>query len=107
MAELDRQTRIEIEAAAFRRLRQHLLQDRPDVQNIDLMNLAGFCRNCLARWVQEAAADQGITMTKDEARADYYGMPYADWVATHQTEADDQKKAAFAESFARNVTDKA
>lgn len=100
---MDDHTRTEIEAAAFRRLRRHLLEDRPDVQNIDLMNLAGFCRNCLARWVQEAAAERGIEMTKDEARADYYGMPYADWVAGHQTEADAAKQAAFREAFARNV----
>jgi len=100
---MDDQTRIVIEAAAFRRLRQHLLQDRPDVQNIDLMNLAGFCRNCLARWVQEAAAEQGISMSKDEARTDYYGMPHADWVAAHQTEADAGKQAAFKEAFAANV----
>jgi hypothetical protein len=100
---MDDQTRIEIEAAAFRRLRQHLLSDRPDVQNIDMMNLAGFCRNCLARWVQEAAAEKGIPMTKDEARADYYGMPYSDWVAQNQTEADAAKHAVFAESFAKNV----
>ncbi|MCC5974064.1 MAG: DUF1244 domain-containing protein [Rubellimicrobium sp.] len=102
---MDDQTRTEIEAAAFRRLRRHLLQDRPDVQNIDLMTLAGFCRNCLARWVQEAAADRGIEMTKDEARTDYYGMPYADWVAAHQAEADADKQAAFREAFARNVGD--
>lgn len=100
---MDDRTRTEIEAAAFRRLRQHLLQDRPDVQNIDLMNMAGFCRNCLARWVQEAAAEHGIAMTKDEARADYYGMPHADWVAQHQTEADATKQAAFTDAFARNV----
>jgi uncharacterized protein len=100
---MDDQTRIEIEAAAFRRLRRHLLEDRPDVQNIDLMTLAGFCRNCLARWVQEAAADRGIAMTKDEARADYYGMPYADWVAQNQTEADAAKQASFGEAFAKNV----
>ncbi len=100
---MDDQTRIELEAAAFRRLRQHLLTDRPDVQNIDLMNLAGFCRNCLARWVQEAAAERGITITKDEARTDYYGMPYADWVAQNQTEADAAKQAAFKEAFAKNV----
>jgi hypothetical protein len=106
MAEIDPQTRIELEAAAFRRLRKHLLEERPDVQNIDLMTLAGFCRNCLARWVQEAAAEQGIAMTKDEAREDYYGMPYADWVAAHQTEADATKQAAFAEAFRQNVTDK-
>jgi hypothetical protein len=103
MPDLDPQTRQAIEAAAFRRLRQHLMQDRTDVQNIDLMNLAGFCRNCLARWQQEAAADLGITMTKDEARADYYGMPYADWVAQNQTPADAEKQAAFTEAFARNV----
>lgn len=100
---MDEQTRIEIEAAAFRRLRQHLLEDRPDVQNIDLMNLAGFCRNCLSRWVQEAAAEHGVTMTKEEARTDYYGMPYADWVAAHQTEADPAKQAAFRDAFAANV----
>jgi len=100
---MDEQTRIEIEAAAFRRLRQHLLEDRPDVQNIDLMNLAGFCRNCLSRWVQEAAAEHGVTMTKEEARADYYGMPYADWVAAHQTETDAAKQAAFRDAFAANV----
>ncbi len=102
---MDETTRTEIEAAAFRRLRQHLLEDRPDVQNIDLMTLAGFCRNCLSRWVQEAAAERGIEMTKEEARADYYGMPYADWVERHQTEADAAKQAAFREAFARNVGD--
>jgi hypothetical protein len=106
MPDIDPQTRTELEAAAFRRLRKHLLEDRPDVQNIDLMNLAGFCRNCLARWVQEAAADHDIAMTKDEARADYYGMPYSDWTARHQTEADATKQAAFAEAFRKNVTDK-
>lgn len=91
---MDTQTRIEIEAAAFRRLRQHLMLDRPDVANIDLMNMAGFCRNCLARWWQEAAAERGFTFSKDEARADYYGMSYADWQAG-QTPADPQKQAAF------------
>jgi uncharacterized protein len=78
---MDVQTRTEIEAAAFRRLRRHLMEDRPDVQNIDLMTLAGFCRNCLARWYQEAAAEQGHAMTKEEAREVYYGMPYDDWRA--------------------------
>lgn len=82
---MDAATRTEIEAAAFRALRDHLMDERPDVQNIDLMNLAGFCRNCLARWLQEAANARGIAMTKDEARADFYGQPYADWVAAHQT----------------------
>ncbi len=72
------------------------MQDRPDVQNIDLMNQAGFCRNCLSRWMQEAAAERGIQMTKDEARADFYGVPYADWVAAHQTEATSDQTTAFA-----------
>jgi hypothetical protein len=100
---MDDQTRIELEAAAFRRLRQHLMDDRPDVQNIDLMNLAGFCRNCLGRWYQEAAAERGIAMTKEEGREAFYGMPYDDWKARHQSEADDAKKAAFDKAFAENV----
>lgn len=103
---MDDQTRTELEAAAFRRLRQHLMDDRPDVQNIDLMNLAGFCRNCLSRWYQEAANDRGIGMTKDEGREAFYGMPYDDWKARHQTEADDAKKAAFETAFAENVGDR-
>ncbi len=102
---MDDQTRIEIEAAAFRTLRHHLMEKRPDVQNIDLMNLAGFCRNCLARWVQEAANERGIAMTKDEARELYYGMPYDEWRAQNQTEADAAKKAAFEVSFRENVGD--
>lgn len=92
---MDTQTQIEIEAAAFRRLRQHLLVDRPDVQNIDMMNLAGFCRNCLARWYQEAANAAGVAMTKDEARDAYYGMPFDAWKAQHQTEASPAAQAAF------------
>ena len=100
---IDEQTRIEIEAAAFRRLRKHLMEDRPDVQNIDLMNLAGFCRNCLSRWYQEAAAERGIEMGKDEAREIFYGMPYAEWKARHQTEASPEKQAAFEKAFAENV----
>ncbi len=100
---MDDQTRIELEAAAFRALVEHLMVKRPDVQNIDLMNLGGFCRNCLSRWYQEAAAERGIGMTKDAAREVVYGMPYADWVASHQTEADEAKKAAFAKAFAENV----
>ncbi|MEH6773112.1 MAG: DUF1244 domain-containing protein [Cereibacter changlensis] len=99
---MDDQTRIELEAAAFRRLRDHL-RERSDVQNIDLMNLAGFCRNCLSRWYQEEANARGIDMGKDEAREIYYGMPYADWVAENQREASDQQKAAFDVAFARNV----
>lgn len=100
---MDDQTRIEIEAAAFRTLRHHLMEKRADVQNIDLMNLAGFCRNCLARWYQEAANERGIAMTKDEAREIYYGMPYEDWRAENQTAADDAKKAAFEVAFRENV----
>ena len=99
---MDEKTRTHLEAAAFRRLVQHL-RERPDVQNIDLMNLAGFCRNCLARWYQEAATERGVAMSKDEAREVYYGMPYDDWRAAHQTEADDAKKAAFDKAFAENV----
>ncbi len=91
--------RTEIEAAAFRRLLQHLMQDRPEVQNIDLMNLAGFCRNCLSRWYQEAAAERGVTLDKEAARAIVYGMPYADWQARHQTEASAEQKASFAEAI--------
>ncbi len=100
---MDDATRTEIEAAAFRRLRQHLMQDRPDVQNIDLMNLAGFCRNCLSRWYQEAAAEHGIDMTKDEAREIYYGMPYDDWKTANQTAASPEKQADFEKAFAENV----
>lgn len=101
--EIDEQTRIEIEAAAFRRLRQHLIEERPDAQNIDMMNLAGFCRNCLSRWYGEAAAEHGIDMTKDETREAFYGMPFEDWKARHQTGATAEQKAAFAKSFAENV----
>ncbi len=100
---MDDQTRTEIEAAAFRSLREHLLEKRPEVQNIDLMNLAGFCRNCLSRWMGEAAAERGVALSKDEARELFYGMPYAEWVARHQTEAGEEQKAAFAEAFAENV----
>lgn len=97
----------ELEAAAFRALIHHLMVKRPDVQNIDLMNFGGFCRNCLSRWYQEAAAERGIAMTKDEAREVVYGMPFADWVAQNQTAADEAKKAAFEKSFAENVGFKA
>jgi len=100
--ELDATTRTELEAAAFRRLLKHL-DDNKDVQNIDLMNLAGFCRNCLARWFQEAAAERGVEIGKDEAREIYYGMPYDAWKAEHQAPADDAKKAAFETAFRENV----
>lgn len=92
---MDDQTRIEIEAAAFRRLQQHLMEERRDVQNIDMMNLAGFCRNCLSRWYQEAANACGIEMDKDAGRAAFYGMPFSEWKAKHQTEATPEQQAAF------------
>jgi hypothetical protein len=85
----------QIEAAAFRRLLQHLMVERTDVQNIDLMINAGFCRNCLSDWYREAAEHRGITMTKDEAREAIYGMPFAQWKAEHQKEATPEQLAAF------------
>lgn len=100
---MDDTTREKYEAAAFRALMDHLLVARPEVQNIDMMNLAGFCRNCLSRWYQEAANADGNAMTKDEARAIVYRMPYGDWVAQNQTPADAQKQAAFAEAYRANV----
>ncbi|MCL3882135.1 DUF1244 domain-containing protein [Marivita sp. GX14005] len=103
---MDDQTRIQIEAAAFRRLRRHLIEDRPDAQNIDMMNLAGFCRNCLSRWYQEAANERGIEMGKDEARKIFYGMPMSEWKARYQTEASEAQKAAFETAFKENVTDR-
>ena len=86
----------ELEAAAFRRLVKHL-QERTDVQNIDLMNMAGFCRNCLSRWYQEAAREQGVELDKDSARESVYGMPYEQWKATYQTDTSDAQQAAFSE----------
>ena len=99
MTDLDTATRTELEAAAFRTLRAHLME-RSDVQNIDMMNLAGFCRNCLSRWYGEAAGELGIEMTKDEAREAFYGEPYEDWRAKHQTEATTEQQAAFAKAAA-------
>ncbi len=92
---MDDATRIELEAAAFRALRDHL-RARTDVQNIDLMNLAGFCRNCLSRWYQEAAAERGLALDKAAAREIVYGMPYAEWTARFQTEASPEARAKFA-----------
>ncbi|MBO6775351.1 MAG: DUF1244 domain-containing protein [Marinibacterium sp.] len=103
---MDDQTQIELEAAAFRRLRQHLMEDRTDVQNIDMMNLAGFCRNCLSRWYQEAAAEKGIEIGKDKAREMFYGMTMAEWKANYQTDASPERQAAFEAAFKENVTDK-
>jgi hypothetical protein len=101
--DIDPQTEIELQAAAFRRLQKHLMQDRTDVQNIDMMNLAGFCRNCLSRWYQEAAADKGIEIGKTEAREHFYGMSMEEWKANYQTEASPEKQAEFKDAFARNV----
>lgn len=103
---MDKQTQLEIEAAAFRRLRQHLIEDRPEVQNIDMMNLTGFCRNCLSRWYQEAANERGIEMDKDAGREAFYGMSMSEWKERYQTEASDMQKAAFDVAFKENVTDK-
>ncbi len=91
---MDEKTRTELEAAAFRTLVSHL-RERTDVQNIDLMNLAGFCRNCLSKWYRAAAEEKGIEMDYDAARELVYGMPYADWKAKYQTEATAEQKAAF------------
>lgn len=92
---MDDRTRTELEAAAFRKLRNHLAE-RTDVQNIDMMNLAGFCRNCLSRWYMEAAGERGIDMDKGLAREIVYGMPYEDWRAKYQTEASEEQKMEFA-----------
>jgi len=91
---MDAPTRTELEAAVFRRLVEHL-RSRTDVQNIDLMNLAGFCRNCLSNWMKEAADAQGTPLSKDESRQIVYGMPYEEWKAKHQPEASPAQRAAF------------
>ena len=88
---IDEQTQIELQAAAFRALREHLIEERPDVQNIDLMNLAGFCRNCISRWYQEAARARGIELSQEQAREIFYGMPSAEWKRRHQRPADPAK----------------
>ena len=95
MADLTPEQQRDFEAAAFRRLLEHL-RTRSDVQNIDLMNLAGFCRNCLSNWYREAAEARGLAVTKDQSREVVYGMPYEEWRAKHQTEATAEQKAAFA-----------
>ena len=92
---IDETTRTELEAAVFRRLVSHL-QGRTDVQNIDLMNLAGFCRNCLSNWLKDAADARGLPLTKDQSREHVYGMPYDAWKAQHQREASPEQAAAFA-----------
>ena len=91
---MDDKTRIELEAAVYRRLVEHL-RSRTDVQNIDLMNLAGFCRNCLSNWMKEAADAKGLAMSKDESREVVYGMPFDDWRNKYQKEASPDRKEAF------------
>ena len=95
--EIDAQTQTELEAAAFRTLVQHL-RERTDVQNIDLMNLSGFCRNCLSKWYRAAAEERGLDLSYDQAREIVYGMPYDDWKAQYQTEATPQQMAAYKEA---------
>jgi len=90
----DDRTRVELEAAVYRRLVEHL-RNRTDVQNIDLMNLAGFCRNCLSNWMKDAADEKGVPMTKEQSREIVYGMPYDEWRARYQTEVSASQKAAF------------
>ena len=94
MTDLSETQQRDFEAAAFRRLVGHL-RERADVQNIDLMNLAGFCRNCLSNWYREAAEAEGVPLSKDQSREIVYGMPYAEWQQKYQAEASDAKKAAF------------
>jgi uncharacterized protein len=98
---LDPRTRTELEAAAFRTLVEHL-RAHPEVQNIDLMNLAGFCRNCLSKWYRAAAEERGLAMDYEQAREIVYGLPYAEWKARHQTEASPEQQAAFARSHAEH-----
>jgi hypothetical protein len=95
-ARLDRATQTELEAAAFRALVEHL-RAHPEVQNLDLMNLAGFCRNCLSKWYRAAAEERGLELSYEDARAIVYGMPYAEWKAKHQSEATPEQKAKFTE----------
>ena len=96
MSDIDPKTSEELEAAVFRRLVQHL-RTHPDVQNIDLMNLAGFCRNCLSNWYKDAAEEKGIELSKDASREIVYGMPYGEWKEKFQTEASAEKLARFDE----------
>ena len=91
---MDDKTRTELEAAVYRRLVEHL-RTRSDVQNIDLMNLAGFCRNCLSNWMKDAADAKGLAMSKDESRQAVYGMPFEEWKAKYQNEASPAQKQAF------------
>jgi hypothetical protein len=100
MAEIDKNTQTELESAVFRRLVLHL-RTHEDVQNIDLMNLAGFCRNCLSNWYREAAEERGLELSKDESREIIYGMPYEEWKRTHQSEATADQLKKYEETKAR------
>jgi hypothetical protein len=102
MTEIDQATRTELEAAAFRSLVQHL-RDRTDVQNIDLMNLAGFCRNCLAKWYKAAAEERGLPIDYEQARHIVYGMPYSDWKDKYQLEATPEQQAAYEASKTKHA----
>jgi hypothetical protein len=97
MSSIDDRTRTELEAAVFRRLVEHLRQ-HTEVQNIDLMNLAGFCRNCLSNWMKDAADEKGVAMSKDQSREAVYGMPYEEWKKLYQREASAEQKAGFDQS---------
>jgi len=100
MSDLNPSRQTELEAAAFRRLVAHL-QTRTDVQNIDMMNLTGFCRNCMSKWLKAAADERGVELSLDEARQQVYGMPYDNWKAQYQNEASDKQQSAFTEAFTR------
>ena len=100
---MDNALKTKLEAAAFRALRKHLMEERTDVQNIDLMNLAGFCRNCLSRWYQEAALENGLKLNKEEAREIFYGMSMEEWKTKYQTEASKGKQDDFQKAFSENV----
>ena len=103
---MDDALKTKFEAAAFRALQKHLMVERTDVQNIDLMNLAGFCRNCLSRWYQEAALENGLELSKEEAREIFYGMSMEEWKANYQTEANKEQHDSFQSAFERNVKSK-
>ncbi len=98
---MDDKTRVELEAAVYRRLLEHL-RSRTDVQNIDMMNLAGFCRNCLSNWMKDAADAKGLAMSKDESREIVYGMPFDEWRKKYQKDASAQQKAAFVKSSSQH-----
>ena len=103
---MDEALKTKLEASAFRALRKHLMVERTDVQNIDLMNLAGFCRNCLSRWYQEAALENGLELSKEEAREIFYGMSIEEWKTKYQTEANKEKQDDFQSAFTENVKSK-